>query len=851
MYLKKIHIQGFKSFADKTEIKFKDDITAIVGPNGSGKSNISDAVRWVLGEQSVKNLRGSKMEDIIFSGTNKRRALSFSEVTIFFDNKDGSIPLEYSEVAVTRRMFRSGESEYYINKNACRLKDIRLTFMDTGIGKDGYSIIGQGKIDDILSNKPEDRRNIFEEAAGIIKYKTKKEESQRKLKNTSDNLIRINDLISEISIQHKKLESDSKKANKFISYFDELKGLETNLYIRDIKNIEKQKIEIKTHKKEIDEEIDKNEKTKQEKQNSFDLLKKQIEEIENKIEVLRQEKDETSKLKEKTKNNNSLLFEKENFNTRDLKRLDDELINLTSQNSILNKEILEMNTKQNQVSKEYKNLNQKYEEKNKYLKDINSKIIGLEKNIANKKEEMDLIYEQIADKRGKLNNIQSSNLNNQDQEKRLELEKEKLYKKINIIEEKIKDLNQNQEELESHSESYTKDTSIYKLQKEELEKEREKNIKNIRTLEKNIERTYSSYNLYKNMQNSYEGYYKSVKNLIKAIENNNLDNKGFHGTVADLLFVDSLYETAINISLGGNLQNIVVNNEKTAQNMIKYLKDNKLGRVTFLPINTIKGKTLTLNIKDLKQYGFIGLANELIRYSKKYENIFKSLLGRTIVIDNIENAINFAKKTNYIYRIVTLEGEILNPGGSLSGGSYKNNISIINRKKKIEEMRISLDDLELSLDSSKKNDINTKKKIELSQNKINTLEKEFNKCNINIINIKNEQKSLKNEREFIQNDIIKTESQIKYILKTKKDTLEQSIRDEETLKKDLSKFESIKEKLSIKSDLLKENKILKDKAYEDINSINLNIQLIKNKINNFKTTIKNNLEKKKENDKLI
>ena len=285
MYLKSLEIQGFKSFADKTIIHFDHNVTGIVGPNGCGKSNITDAIRWVLGEQSIKNLRGNKMEDVIFAGTKKRRALSFAEVTIFFDNKDGEIALDYNEVAVTRRMFRSGESEYYINKNSCRLKDIRSLFMDTGIGKDGYSIIGQGRIDEILSNKPEDRRNIFEEAAGIIKYKTKKEESEKKLKNTEENLLRIDDLISEIASQSKRLEKDSEKANSFIQTFNELKDLESNIYIKDIKKIDNQKTLIEKDRIQIESEIIENESKKQEKEGRFEFLKVDMDNKEKEIAI--------------------------------------------------------------------------------------------------------------------------------------------------------------------------------------------------------------------------------------------------------------------------------------------------------------------------------------------------------------------------------------------------------------------------------------------------------------------------------------------------------------------------------------------------------------------------------------
>ncbi len=851
LYLKKIHIQGFKSFADKTEIKFENNITAIVGPNGSGKSNISDAIRWVLGEQSVKSLRGNKMEDIIFSGTNKRRALSFAEVTIFFDNSDGMIPLEYNEVAVTRRMFRSGESEYYINKNACRLKDIRTLFMDTGIGKDGYSIIGQGRIDEILSNKPEDRRNIFEEAAGIIKYKSRKEESERKLKNTQENLIRINDLISEIEIQNKRLESDSLKASKFIEDFKELKDLETNLYIRDIRDIDNKSEKIRNQIESIENEIVENESKKDLNQDIFNILKKNIEVKEIEVEKLREKREGILKNKEEAKNNISLLNEKESYNRKDLERLNKEIDRLKDENLILDKENKANLKTEKELLEKLKDLTCKYEFEEVNLNKITETINLLEKDMDSKKKVMDSLYEGIADKRGKINNINSSNIDNEKEKESLYREKEILYKDVSKIEAKLQDLLENKEKLEKKLEIYLEKNQVNKEEQEILQVNIETISKKVRELEIQRERLDSSYKLYQNMQYTYEGYYKSVKNLLIAIKNKNIDSSGFHGVVADLLTVEKKYETAINISLGGNAQNIVVDNQEKAKYMINYLKKNKLGRVTFLPINTIRTNRQNINIKTSSEKGIIGLAYELIKYDKEYDNIFKSLLGRTIIMDNIDNSINFAKKTNNIHRIVTLEGEVLNPGGSLSGGSYRSNISIINRNTRIDELKIEIDELkkEISLYEDKKQAIENE--LEIYTNNIETEKVNIDNSRTNIIKLENQIRESENEKKYFFQDISRVEKQIQTIIKRSQETLENSTKDEESLKIELKEFEKNKKYIEKKTEDFKRIEFEKDHINKKTADIKLNIKLIENKLLNLKEEKDRNLDRRDYNNKLI
>ena len=839
MYLKKIHIQGFKSFADKTEIKFKDDITAIVGPNGSGKSNVSDAIRWVLGEQSVKSLRGSKMEDIIFAGTNKRRALSFCEVTIFFDNKDGSIPLEYNEVAVTRRMFRSGESEYYINKSSCRLKDVRAIFMDTGIGKDGYSIIGQGRIDEILSNKPEDRRNIFEEAAGIIKYKTKKEESERKLRNTEDNLVRINDLMSEISIQYNRLDKDSKKADEFLNLFEELKNLEVNIAIEEINSIDTQCNLINKDNKQVEKEIHDYEKLKEEKQQVFDRLQNNINNKEVQIETLRKEREDIISLKEKSKNDLSLLLEKENFYKKDLSRIREELSNIDKENIVLGKESLKLKENSKTSYKEHADAIVEYEKKEIELNYIDHELELLEGTIDEDSHEINLLYQKIADKKGELNSIDSLYLNSDDVILKLNNEKKIIQDKVGKISEKIDLLINKKDNLETEHEKLIKNKQVHEVEYRKLNEMKSENLAKIRELEINIERISSSYKLYKNMEYSYEGYYKSVKNLLKALEDKKIKDDGFNGAVVNLLSVDEKYEVAINISLGGNLQNIVVDNQETAKDMIAYLKENKLGRVTFLPIDTIKGKVLNIDFKETGSLGVLGLAYELVEYEKKYENIFKSLLGRTIIIDNIDNALKYAKKTNNIYRIVTLEGEVLSSGGSLSGGSYRDNISIINRKTKIENLADSLRKLKDELGELEDESLKLQNKIERSSNNLNELKNNIDNVNIDTINTKNDKNTLQNEINFLNKDMNKIKDELEIYKKNAKESLERSVENRNILENDISKLEDLKKELNLLTLNMSCKKDNRDKLYKEYSEVKINIKIIENKLLNQKNEIIN------------
>lgn len=771
LYLKKIYIQGFKSFADKTEIKFNNDITAIIGPNGSGKSNISDAIRWVLGEQSIKNLRGSKMEDVIFSGTDKRRPLGFAEVSIVFDNNDQQIPLDYNEVSITRRMFRSGESEFYINKNLCRLKDVRELLMDTGVGKEGYSIIGQGKIDEILSNKPIDRRGIFEEAAGIVKFKNKKLESQRKLDKTQNNILRIEDLIYEIENQRNQIQKEAKKTEKFNKLFIKLKELEVNQFVKDINRLKTELKKLNLEEEKLKKEIQALTLDKKEIESSYSKLKEEIKIKEEVIEESRNVKFATIQDFEKKKNQLSILEEKKNYLNNEIKRLDDYNISINEKlkslesNKNINKKDLET------VKLKVKESEDKYNLNDNNLELVRDRIKSMERELDNKKDNLLALYNRISDIKSERNssvnfiNTIENRINEIKEDKEdIGKTKETIASKLDALSNELQSLNTN---IDKDKQGLIELTESY----EKLHKEYEGLNEYLNSSKIKLNGLNSTFSLLSNMENDYDGYYNSVKRFMKALDKDNNLRIGLVGVVANLINVKDTYVKAIEISLGGSAQNLVVEKEKDAKNMIKYLKNNKIGRVTFLPKNTIKGYSLNLNNNIKDNYNILGLASELVDYDPSNENIIKYLLGRVIIIRDMDSAIRYSKVTNYKNRIVTLDGELFNPGGSITGGSVGDNrISILSRKNKLEslekeiaaenttitgllssreEIVISLkkskvlkEDLEKTIENMKMDIVNRRNEIASSDSYIARLNEDFERKDKELVSLKSEYDNL-------------------------------------------------------------------------------------------------------------
>ncbi|HSH37050.1 chromosome segregation protein SMC, partial [Schnuerera sp.] len=783
MHLKKVEIHGFKSFADKVEIDFKEGITAIVGPNGSGKSNIADAIRWVLGEQSIKTLRGSRMEDVIFSGTDTRRPLGYTEVTITFDNKDGIIPVEYQEVAISRRMFRSGESEYYLNKNSCRLKDIKEIFMDTGVGKDGYSIIGQGRVDEILSTKPEGRRNIFEEAAGIVKYKTKKIEAEKKLEKTDNNLIRIKDLIHELTNQSENLKEQSEKANEFIQFSNKLKEIEVNLLIRKVDELEKNIARSTEKKEKLHMKMEQIINKKNLIENKFNIMKEKITNLDSSIDTIEKEKNETFNLLNKNENDLILLEEKKKFYIKDIERLTKEIQELNLKLKKLDDEKIELLNEKSNLVIQLNLSKEEYNEKNINLEKLNEKIKIKEKEIETKKDNAIEVYNLIQDKKNRINSFLSFKENIHKRIKHVEREIEFISKKNKEDKNILKKIEIKEEEKKETIVKQGKYLANLKLEEEDYKNRLDALYKEINQNKVGLQGKISNYNLLKNMEEDYEGYYKSVKNLMLASKKTESLRNRLIGVVADLIKVEERYEKAIDVGLGGSLQNIVTKDEIDAKFIIEYLREKKLGRVTFLPISNIKGKSLYISPNDREKYNILGLGSELVIYDEKYKNLFEYLLGRTIIVDNLDLANKVARRYNYSYKIVTLKGDIINAGGSITGGSLpKVSGNILNRKSRIEKIRKDINNLSKIQNSLEyeKNDL--KLKIEKNSINLKEIEEELQKNNIEIIRIENEKSKIITELKRNNESLIKYKNEIGK-LNLELDNIK---KDEEKLKEELA-----------------------------------------------------------------
>lgn len=692
MYLKRIEMQGFKSFADKTVLEFKPGITTVIGPNGSGKSNISDAIRWVLGEQSMKSLRGAKSEDIIFAGTQARKSLGFAEVSIVIDNNDNKLPIEYSEVTVTRKIYRSGETGYFINKVPCRLKDILELFMDTGIGKDGYSIIGQGKIDEILSNKSEDRRHIFEEAAGIVKYRTRKQESEKKLEQTKLNLLRINDILAEIEANIEPLKLQSDKAKQFLDLREELKSIEVGLFIYNI-NTYKEKLEQLVKDEDIITSQKEAEDSKMEAlQASKEELRQVVDDITAQIENMQNIGFESSNKIEKINSEIGISNERIQNNSANKQRLEAEILEVKNRIEELKEEQKQKLEKKTNLTSNKEKFEKELAEKETELAELSKKLSAKELEIEGKKQ---IVQDNIDKKYELAAEINTQDVNYENLEKR----KKQLKNEIDSV---ISELDSTRYGKNEISKGFYDIESKRNIAVENLEKSvqaKEQNMQKLKQYEDEISKlTYTQrmkqarHQFLIETEKEKEGYNKTVKSLLVACDKDSSLNKGIHGVLANLISVEKEYETAIEMCLGQSLQNIVTSTEQDAKKMIEYLRTNSLGRASFLPIASVQGKKLD---KLTKMDGVIGIASDLVKCKKEYEQIILSLLGRTVVVEDMDTAIALAKKDKYSFRIVTLKGDIISSSGSISGGSVQTKtVNILGRSREIEDLEKELKKLE-------------------------------------------------------------------------------------------------------------------------------------------------------------
>mgnify|MGYP000171126251 FL=1 len=826
MYLKSIEVHGFKSFANKIVFDFHKGITGIVGPNGSGKSNVADAVRWVLGEQSVKQLRGSSMQDVIFAGTENRKPLSYAYVAITLDNSDHQLAIDYEEVTVARRLYRSGESEYLINGSPCRLKEVSELFYDTGIGKEGYSIIGQGQIDRILSGKPEERRELFDEAAGIVKFKKRKATAQKKLENERDNLVRVNDILAELERQVGPLERQSEKAKTYLKKKSELKEYDVNMFLLESEQIRSQQKDVEDKFQIADAQLKESNADYEKIRTEYEQLGQSMAQMDEKINSIRENISNTSVMKEKLESQIQILTEQihtaemtdEHLQSR-LDAIDQEKAQRSEQSATyiaekekLDEQLLETQNKQNEAQEKLASVQQEIARCNQGIENGQKELYELLNNkagIQSKQQRFDTMLEQINIRKAELG---KRLLDRKTQEADLNTVLSDYQKELEEVSLEIIDLKKKEEELTGKEKEW-----------------RDKLRENGRKLEENqtaFHKQQSRLESLKNIAERYDGYGNSIRKVMEQ----KASNPGLLGVVSDLIQVEKKYETAIETALGGNIQNIVTEDESTAKKMIGFLKQNRLGRATFLPLTSVSAKGNPKNETLLDEEGVLGIANRLVKCDKKYDEVAAYLLGRVLVVDTIDHAIALAKKNHYSLHIVTLEGEYLSPGGSMTGGAFKNSSNLLARKREIEELEQKVDSIrkELSELKNRREDIRTA--IELNADELDQVKEELqqkylvqNTAKMNVDRAKQQRNEseavftgLMGEKQQIEQQIEEIDNNKKQIL----DEIEYSKKREQEINEEANAFQKI----------LEEQAKLENEASQKLSNIQLETANIKQKV---------------------
>ena len=785
MYLKSIEIHGFKSFANKIVFQFHNGITGIVGPNGSGKSNVADAVRWVLGEQRIKQLRGASMQDVIFSGTELRKPLGYAYVAITLDNSDHQLAIDYNEVTVARRIYRSGESEYLLNGTPCRLKDVNELFYDTGIGKEGYSIIGQGQIDKILSGKPEERRELFDEAAGIVKFKRRKLAAQKKLEDEQQNLVRVNDILSELEKQIGPLEKQSETAKIYLKKKEELKTLDVNMFLLENQRLQEQLKDAQEKYDIASEDLENTSKQYENIKEEYEKIEGQITLLDETIEKNRSALTDTSMLRGKLEGEINVLKEQIHSarnNEEHLKQRREAVLNeiaaknqdkegILSDKGQIDEQVAEIEKKRDEAKAALTAVQSCIEELNNQIEGGKNAIIealNARATIKSKLGRYDTMTEQVNIRKAELT---SRILRMKSDEAQQEETLKALNDEFEKINEEIRTLN---DAVESKEEKLT-------LLRETLADKDKK----LRDTQVSYHQEKSRLEALSNLTERYEGYGGSVKKVMERKE----QEKGIVGVVADIIKVDKKYETAIETALGGNIQNIVTDDEETAKRMIGYLKQTKAGRATFLPLTSITHPQEFKNPESLKEKGVLGMADELVHVDGKYRNVAKAMLGRIVVVDQVDNAVRIARKFDYGIRMVTLEGELLVPGGAISGGAFKNNSNLLGRRREMEEMEASVkkylkevDTLLQEIEDTKAE--RNKLRLSLEEDKA-SLQKKFieqNTARLNVIKAKERKEEASESSLELKNEEREIESQIQEI-RLSKEEISRELQDSETLEK--------------------------------------------------------------------
>ncbi|TWH82495.1 chromosome segregation protein SMC [Sedimentibacter saalensis] len=847
MFLKKVYVNGFKSFAEKTEIVVEHGITAVVGPNGSGKSNISDAIKWVLGEQSAKSLRGGKMDDVIFAGTEKRMPLGYAEVNLIFDNESGIIPVEYKEVSIKRKLYKTGESEYYINKQQCRLKDIKELFMDTGIGRDGYSFIGQGRVEDILSPNSETRRQVFEEASGIVKYKSRKEESERKLEKTSDNLDRIEDIIHELEERIEPLHEQSKRAKQYIDIKNNLKMYELNYLAHEYEKHNEQLKALENQKNIAIEEKQNLQKRRDAIAETIVSQKEKISDLQLIIKELEAERDIKAKEFESCQSLCQVHREKKILYKSNIENIEKEIEETNKRNAALNESIELLCAEKNDLEETLNKDTEKFNLMNEEIKEYKAKIDDVVAKIEEQKSSLFELHKEINKLNSQKSTIDSFISNDEERiehlAKEVSTEEEDMKSKLDIIT-KLK------EEQESTKEYIAEKRT--ELDKEsgnlsKKENERESLNQDIKKTGEDLSSARSKMNILSNMEAYYDGYYKSIKTVM-----NNKDKepvlKSILGTVADIIKTEKEYETAIEIALGSAIQNIIVKTEQEAGNIIDYLKRNKVGRVTFLPINMLQERGLSAKEQEvLKDKSVINTADLLVNTNPEFERVIKFLLGRILVVDNLDNGFKISRRLGNSLKIVTLAGDVINAGGSVTGGHISSNQNLLGRKREIEELKEAAEKYSALLNDKNDKLNNAIKAIKNISEAISDIKATINdKTNLIGMNA--------SKINMLQEQADKTASAIKKYTEEMHYIQEESTKYKEDLKKIFLQTEELKKQVEEKEKAIEaislENEANKTK-YDEYNAVILGqrdhvaeiiqqIKLKEEKINNIQSEIERN-----------
>ena len=827
MYLKCIEVQGFKSFAHKIKFDFHNGITGIVGPNGSGKSNVADAVRWVLGEQRIKQLRGGSMQDVIFSGTENRKPLSYASVAITLDNSDHQLPIDYDEVTIARRLYRSGESEYLINGSICRLKDVNELFYDTGIGKEGYSIIGQGQIDKILSGKPEDRRELFDEAAGIVKFKRRKNMSVKKLEEERQNLLRVSDILAELEKQIGPLERQSEKARTFLKKKEELKTYDINMFLLETQRIQEQ-IQTTDKKLEIvnaelsDATVDYDKMKK-----DYESVEDQVDMIDASIEKAKSQLNETNMLKQQLENQIELLKEQihsahmndEHYEQRariieiELSQREENLINLEKE--------------QNNIQTKLSAKKQEENEAREKLIQVQTKIATLSAAVEKNKSEIMDILNNRASTRAKIQKYDTMLEQIELRKNQLELRKNETLAEKEEYEKALEGFEAELKVVSSEIITLTKENAEYEAKIKDIQTELSKQSEQFRIGQTAYHREQSRLESLKNITERYDGY----GNSIRRVMDNRNSVPGLIGVVADLIKVDKDYEIAIETALGGNIQNIVTTDEATAKQMIQFLKQNKFGRATFLPLTSVKAHGSIQKPEALNESGVIGTANTLVNTEAKYKELADSLLGRTLVVKTIDDGIRIARKYKQTLRIVTLEGELINPGGSMTGGAFKNSSNLLSRRREIEEfelivkkLKTELDELEAVMDKNRSVRSGYYEAIEVLKEKLQKTYVVQNTAKMNVNQTNALIRAAKNVLDDVEKESGELDRQITDI-----------IDNQESINVELDTSEKLEQELTVKIDedqaVLEQERILETDRQKKVEEIHLLSAGLEHKLN--------------------